>query len=158
MQNPAGITASRILRFSYMSIAKWTQLNLIELSCEFLFSICLLLCLCRLLLLSCLLLDRILSGSLWLDRSTCCQCIWRSIWSHGINWCYLCVTYHSAWCKNVAYWNHYHSCDSCKIPKYNKLRYQVPAIFADTTKNYGSRTNGKIKKYWIIVNLSLKSL
>lgn len=33
-----------------------------------------------------------------------------------------------------------------ELPKYNKLRYQVPAIFADTTKNYGSRTNGKIKK------------
>lgn len=32
-----------------------------------------------------------------------------------------------------------------ELPKYNKLRYQVPAIFADTTKNYGSRTNGKIK-------------
>ncbi len=31
-----------------------------------------------------------------------------------------------------------------ELPKYNKLRYQVPAIFADTTKNYGSRTNGKI--------------
>lgn len=30
-----------------------------------------------------------------------------------------------------------------ELPKYNKLRYQVPAIFADTTKNYGSRTNGK---------------
>ena len=34
-----------------------------------------------------------------------------------------------------------------ELPKYNKLRYQVTAIFADTTKNYGSRTNGKIKKY-----------
>ena len=37
--------------------------------CEFLFSICLLLSLCSLLLLSSLLLCRILSGSLWLDRS-----------------------------------------------------------------------------------------
>ena len=37
--------------------------------CEFLFSICLLLSLCSLLLLSCLLLCRILSDSLWLDRS-----------------------------------------------------------------------------------------
>ena len=37
--------------------------------CEFLFSICLLLSLCSLLLLSCLLLGRILSDSLWLDRS-----------------------------------------------------------------------------------------
>ena len=34
-----------------------------------------------------------------------------------------------------------------ELPKYNKLRYQVTAIFADTTKNYGSKTNGKIKKY-----------
>ena len=34
-----------------------------------------------------------------------------------------------------------------ELSKYNKLRYQVTAIFADTTKNYGSRTNGKIKKY-----------
>ena len=34
-----------------------------------------------------------------------------------------------------------------ELPKYNKLRYQVTAIFTDTTKNYGSRTNGKIKKY-----------
>jgi hypothetical protein len=34
-----------------------------------------------------------------------------------------------------------------ELPKYNKLRYQMTAIFADTTKNYGSRTNGKIKKY-----------
>ena len=37
--------------------------------CEFLFSIYLLLSLCSLLLLSCLLLGRILGGSLWLDRS-----------------------------------------------------------------------------------------
>ena len=37
--------------------------------CEFLFSICLLLSLCSLLLLSCFLLGRILSDSLWLDRS-----------------------------------------------------------------------------------------
>ena len=37
--------------------------------CEFLFSICLLLSLCSLLLQSSLLLCRILSGSLWLDRS-----------------------------------------------------------------------------------------
>ena len=37
--------------------------------CEFLFSICLLLSLCSLLLLSSLLLCRILSGSLWLNRS-----------------------------------------------------------------------------------------
>ena len=39
-----------------------------ELSCDFLFSICLLLCLYSLLL-SCFLLGRILSDSLWLDRS-----------------------------------------------------------------------------------------
>ena len=50
-------------------------LNPTELSCDFLFGICLLLSLCSLLLLSCLLLsilllDRILSSSLWLDRST----------------------------------------------------------------------------------------
>lgn len=32
-----------------------------------------------------------------------------------------------------------------ELPKYNKLRYQVTAIFTDTTKNYGSKTNGKIK-------------
>ena len=32
-----------------------------------------------------------------------------------------------------------------ELPKYKNLRYQVPAIFDDTTKNYGSRTNGKIK-------------
>ena len=37
--------------------------------CEFLFSICLPLSLCSLLLLSCFLLGRILSDSLWLDRS-----------------------------------------------------------------------------------------
>ena len=46
----------------------------LQISSKFLFSICLLLSLCSLLLLSCLLLsilllDRILSGSLWLDRS-----------------------------------------------------------------------------------------
>gem|GEM_PF-4150985 len=41
-----------------------TQLNLIELSCEFLFSICLLLCLCSLLLQSCLLLSILLWGFL----------------------------------------------------------------------------------------------
>ena len=44
-------------------------LNPTELSCDFLFSICLLLSLCSLLLLSCLLLGRIFSDSLWLDRS-----------------------------------------------------------------------------------------
>ena len=44
-------------------------LNPTELSCDFLFSICLLFILCSLLLLSSLLLCRILSGSLWLDRS-----------------------------------------------------------------------------------------
>ena len=37
--------------------------------CEFLLCICLLLSLCSLLLLSCFLLGRILSDSLWLDRS-----------------------------------------------------------------------------------------
>ena len=37
-----------------------TPVDLIELSCEFLFSICLLLCLCRLLLQSCLLLSILL--------------------------------------------------------------------------------------------------
>ena len=52
-----------------MSSANSTLLSSTELSCDFLFSICLLLSLCSLLLLSYLLLCRILCGSLWLDRS-----------------------------------------------------------------------------------------
>lgn len=67
------IQGAGILRFPYyffnMSSAKWTLLNSTEISCDFLFSICLLLSLCSLLLLSCFLLGRILSDSLWLDRS-----------------------------------------------------------------------------------------
>ena len=52
-----------------MSSANRILLNSTELSCDFLFSICLLFSLCSLLLLSSLLLCRILSSSLWLDRS-----------------------------------------------------------------------------------------
>ena len=65
---PAGFYAFPIIFFN-MSSAKWTLLNSTEISCDFLFSICLLLSLCSLLLLSCFLLGRILSDSLWLDRS-----------------------------------------------------------------------------------------
>ena len=74
---PAGFYAFPIIL--NMSSENRILLNSTELSCEFLFSICLLLCLSSLLLLSCLLLSilllsRILSGSLWLDRSAnfCC--------------------------------------------------------------------------------------
>lgn len=52
-----------------MSSANRILLNSTELSCDFLFSICLLFSLCSLLLLSSLLLGCILSSSLWLDRS-----------------------------------------------------------------------------------------
>ena len=52
-----------------MSSANRTLLNSTKLSCDFLFSICLLFSLCSHLLLSSLLLGRILSDSLWLDRS-----------------------------------------------------------------------------------------
>ena len=62
-----------------MSSANRILLNSTELSCDFLFSICLLFCLCSLLLLSCLLLGRILSGSLWLDR--------------GANFCLMLLTF-----------------------------------------------------------------
>ena len=64
---PAGLYAFPIIL--NMSSENRTLLNSTELSCEFLFSICLLLSLCSLLLLSCFLLGRILCGSLWLDRS-----------------------------------------------------------------------------------------
>ena len=52
-----------------MLSANSTLLSSTELSYDFLFSICLLFSLCSLLLLSCFLLGRILSDSLWLDRS-----------------------------------------------------------------------------------------
>ena len=64
---PAGFYAFSIIL--NMSSANRTLLNSTEISCDFLFSICLLLSLCSLLLLSCFLLGRILSDSLWLDRS-----------------------------------------------------------------------------------------
>ena len=64
---PAGFYAFPIIL--NMSSANRILLNSTELSCDFLFSICLLFSLCSLLLLSSLLLCRILSGSLWLDRS-----------------------------------------------------------------------------------------
>ena len=51
-----------------MSSANRILLNSTELSCDFLFSICLLFSLCSLLL-SSLLLSSLLSSSLWLDRS-----------------------------------------------------------------------------------------
>ena len=78
---PAGFYAFPI-NFLNMSSAKWTLLNLIGLFCEFLFSICLLLCLCSLLLQSYLLLSILLRSLL--------NCSW--LLCLGVLFCcYMCV-------------------------------------------------------------------
>ena len=62
-------------------------------------------------------------------------------YSYVCAWWILCVTYHSAWCKNVAYWNHYHSCDSCKHKLLHNLIFfkllliDVTYLFVDSLSN-----------------------
>ena len=87
---------------------------------------CLCLCwLCSILYRS-FLLVRILNASLRTD--SCAFYCWIG-WSYCINWSYLRITHHFARSKNITYWNHYHSCDSCKNELLHNLIYFKLLLF-----------------------------